>query len=138
MGNYVEINDILQITEEQGFPSDLFNVENYQKGYSIDIESIKSREFNFSNKDGHRIYGMGTRIYLVQNINDKWVFWGKVQITAQTVKKVTADNYDSDNWDPKDSKNFETSGSYKIIEIFEPQYQIDFTKNESIKNKSYF
>jgi len=46
MGNYVEVNDALQITEEQGFPVDMFNLNSHRKNPVTlpDVEDTNSED----------------------------------------------------------------------------------------------
>ena len=132
MGSSIEINDTLQITTDQGFPADILNLEKHLEN-PIKLEDIKDNKFLFSKKENARIFQLDpVRIYLVQNINSKWLFWGKALIQTQTIaKKVNADG----SWT---SGNWETNGVFQILEIYEPNYQREFTKRESPAGKSYF
>jgi len=125
MGSYVELNDTLQITSEQGFPAEILNLEKHKKE-PIKLSDVRDQIFEFYDKDGARIYhSYPTRCYLVHNIDGKWLYWGKIFIIEQTIK---VDN----------SGNKKTSGKYRIIKIYEPRYQEEFTKNESPEGDSYF
>jgi hypothetical protein len=67
----------------------------------------------------------------VQNIDGKWLFWGKVYIQSQTItKKIEADGSWKGNW--------VTSGTYKVVDVYEPEYQKTFTIRESLPGASYF
>ncbi|MFH1188976.1 MAG: hypothetical protein V1652_04000 [bacterium] len=66
-----------------------------------------------------------TRCFLVQNINGKWLYWGKVLIIEQTIQGNSKETHT-------------TSGKYKIIEIYDPEYQVQITKHESPDGLSYF
>ena len=132
MGSFLEINDTLQITTEQGFPADLLNLERHLKE-PITIDVVKGRVFSFTKKSGARIFHLDpVRVYLVHSLDGKWLFWGKILIQSQGIaKKLDAkDKWVEDSW--------ETSGTYIISEIFEPQYQELFTRRESRKGFSYF
>jgi hypothetical protein len=125
MGSLIEINDTLQITNEQGFPAGILDLKKHIKN-PIKIEEVKDKIFEFHDKSKARIYhSPPTRCFLVHNINDKWLYWGKILIIEQTIKGDSKENQT-------------TSGKYKIIEIYEPKYQKDFTKRESPKGLSYF
>ena len=54
MGSYIETNDTLQITREQGFPNEL----NYEKHKlnPYKAEDFKDRIFEFKDKPNIRIY----------------------------------------------------------------------------------
>lgn len=124
MGGYIETNDTLQITTEQGFPEDILNLKKHQES-PIKIEDIKDKIFEFQDKPNARIFQQApNRNFLVHNINGKWLYWGKIIIIEQTIR-----------WDGK--KSF-TSGKYKIIDIYDLEYQKQITINETNKCKSYF
>jgi hypothetical protein len=132
MGTNVELNDTLLITEAQGFPANLLNRDKHVQN-PIAQKSLDQQEFKFDDKDGARIFHLDpVRVYLVENINGKWLFWGKAFIVNQTIsKKLGA----SGEWKPGD---WVTSGTYKIVEIFEPEYQEAFTRRECPPGKSFF
>jgi hypothetical protein len=60
------------------------------------------------------------------------LFWGKALIQTQTISKKLDDN---GKWT---TGLWETGGSYRILEIYEPTYQKMFTKMESPAGKSIF
>ena len=100
MGGYIETNDILQITTEQGFPENILNLEKHQKS-PITIKDVKDKVFEFKDKSNARIFQQApTRNFLVHNIDGKWLYLGKILIIEQTIR-----------WDGKQSF---TSGKYKI------------------------
>lgn len=130
MGTSVELNDTLLITEAQGFPSKLLSRESHVHS-PVKQDALSAQEFKFSNKDGARIFHLDpVRVYLVENIDGKWLFWGKAFVVSQTIeKKLDANKQWSGQWI--------TSGTFKIVEVFEPDYQEAFTKRESPPGKSY-
>jgi len=122
MGGYIEINDTLQITTKQGFPEERLNLEKHQKS-PITLDDVKDKIFEFYDKSNARIYHVPpTRNFLVHNIDGKWIFWGKILIIEQTIKS--------------EGEKHITSGKYKIIKIYDPEYQKQVTINES--DSSYF
>jgi hypothetical protein len=124
MGGLIKFNDTLAITVEQGFPADILNIEKHQVS-PVKLEDVKDKIFEFHSKASARIYQPApTRVFLVQNIDGKWLSWGKIIIIEQTI-----------TW--KDEKHT-TSGKYKIIYLNNPEYQKIITKNESPEGKSYF
>ena len=125
MGSNIELNDTLQITTEQGFPSGVLDLEKH-KSNPITLDDVKDKTFEFHDKSGARIYHTHpTRCFLVHNIDGKWLFWGKIIMLEQTIKGEKQETQT-------------TSGKYKIIEIYEPEYQEQITKHESPEGKSYF
>ncbi len=124
MGGFIETNDTLQITAEQGFPADVLDLEKHKKK-PITLDDVKDIVFEFHDKPNARIYHPPPcRIFLAHNIDAKWLFWGKVLIVEQTIK-----------WDGEKSI---TSGKFRIIAVYDPEYQEQITKNESPEGKSYF
>jgi|GEM_PF-2086608 len=74
MGSYIEINDTLQITNEQGFPKELVYKKHLEKNFTP--EDFKEKIFEFKDKPNIRIYHMPpVRNFLVQNIDGKWLYW---------------------------------------------------------------
>ncbi len=103
MGSYIEINDTLQITKEQGFPVELNWKQHLKNPYTA--EQFKDKVFEFKNKSNIRNYQMPpVRNFLVENINGKWLYWGLVHVIE--VKH--------------DYINKTTSGKFKIIYINTP------------------
>ena len=104
MGSFIEINDTLQIGKEQGFPEEL-DIDSHLKNlYTLD--SYKDKVFKFSNKSGIRFYLQPpVRVFLVENINGKWLYWGLAHILSIT----------------HDYMKKTTSGEYKIIYLNTPE-----------------
>lgn len=104
MGSTIEINDTLQITKEQGFPKDLDFHTHLVNPYNI--EDFKEREFQFQDKDNIRVFqSPPVRVFLAQNIDGKWIYWGLCQILEVTCDYV----------------NKTTSGKFKIIHFYSPE-----------------
>lgn len=103
MGSFIEINDTLQLTREQGFPAELDLTVHLKKPYTA--ASFKGRVFEFKGKKGIRIYKMPpVRNFLVENRDGKWVYWGLAHIVEIT----------------HDCVNAVTSGKFRIIYINTP------------------
>ena len=104
MGSYIEVNDTLQITKEQGFPEQLKIEEHLEKPFRA--EDFQDFIFEFKNKPNVRIYHRPpVRNFLVENVDGKWIYWGLVHIVE--VKH--------------DYINETTSGKFKIIYINTPE-----------------
>ena len=104
MGSFIETNDTLQITREQGFPKGL-DLEKHLKN-PIKTEDFSNKIFEFKNKDGIRVYhAVPVRNFLVENVGGKWIYWGLVHILEST----------------HDLVNKTTSGKFKIIYINTPE-----------------
>jgi hypothetical protein len=132
MGSLVEINDTLQITVEQGFPAELLDIEKHRKN-PVRLEDVANRTFEFRNKPGVRIFQSDpVRVYYVHNINGKWLFWGRVLIQSQSIGKLLAPD---GSWKEGD---WVTSGTYRIIDIYAPDYQELFTRHEAPPGRNYF
>ena len=132
MGSFVQINDTLELTTEQGFPSDLLDLKKHLKK-PITLADVQKTIFEFKNKPAARIFQLDpVRVYYVHNINGKWLFWGRVFIQSETIYK----NVDAKgNWKEGD---WLTSGTYKIIDVYDPQYQKMFTLHEAPPGKNFF
>ncbi len=101
----IEFNDTLQITTEQGFPKEL-DLEAHLRE-PLTAEDFKGRVFVFYDKPNMRIYHPApVRVFLVHNINGKWLHWGKAHVVEQTINAETQT----------------TSGKYKIVQIYEPNF----------------
>ena len=104
MGSFIEINDTLQLTTEQGFPSELDYTRHMNHPFTA--KDFKGRVFGFKGKPNIRIYKLPpVRNFLAQNIDGKWLYWGFVHVI-----EVTHDNI-----------NQTTSGKFKIIYINTPE-----------------
>ncbi len=122
MGSNIELNDTLQITSEQGFPTSILDIKKH-KSSPITFDQVKDTIFEFNNKSGARIFHIPpTRCFLVHNIDGKWLYWGKILMLEQTINSTTNT----------------TSGKYKVIELYNPKYQEQITKHECPEGKSYF
>jgi hypothetical protein len=130
MGTKIEFNDTLVLTLDQGFPAEIFNFSEHIKK-PILAETHKDRKFRFQ-KDEARLFHLDpVRVFLVQNIDGKWLHWGHVLIQSQTIEKV----FDAQgNWHDE----WITSGTFKVTKIHTPDYQRLVTVNESPANKSLF
>jgi len=104
MGSFIEINDTLQLTKEQGFPAELNLEQHLKKSYSA--KDFKGKVFEFKDKPSVRLYQTPpVRNFLVENKNGKWIYWGLVHMIE--VKH--------------DYVNKTTSGKFKIIYINTPE-----------------
>jgi hypothetical protein len=104
MGSNIEINDTLQITKEQGFPQELEIQKHLKTAFTA--EQFEGKIFSFSNKPDLRIFqAPPVRVFLVENKDSKWIYWGLahiLEITHDYVKKTT-------------------SGKFKVIYINSPE-----------------
>jgi hypothetical protein len=103
MGSFIEINDTLQLSSEQGFPMELDYEKHKIKPFVA--SDFEGRLFEFKDKPKVRVYKLPpVRNFLVQNIDGKWLYWGLVHIT-----EVVHDNIKQT-----------TSGKFKLIYIYTP------------------
>jgi len=104
MGSFIEINDTLQISKEQGFPEELDYEKHKIKPFQD--SDFERKIFEFKNKPKVRIYKLPpVRNFLVQNIDGKWLYWGLIHVL-----EVVHDNVKQT-----------TSGKFKIIHIYSPE-----------------
>ncbi len=123
MGSFIEINDTLQLTTDQGFPKELDYEKHKLSPFTAD--KFKTKIFSFKDKPKVRIYQLPPiRNFLVQNIDGKWLYWGLVHIIETT----------------HDNLNQTTSGKFKITYIYTPEEMkyahrlIDRTKETDFLN----
>ncbi len=132
MGSYLEINDTLQLTTEQGFPARLLDHAKHCKR-PVRLEAVAGRIFKFHDKPSARIFQLDpVRVYFVHNIGGKWLFWGRVFIQSLTITKKL------DSKGAWKEGEWITAGTYKIIDIYDPDYQKSFTSHEAPPDKNYF
>ena len=121
MGSYIELNDTLQITTEQGFPKELVLETHLKKPFKA--LDFKGKIFSFNNKPDMRIYPTPpTRVFLVHNIKGKWLYWGHCHIIEQTIHA--------------DTKT--TSGKFVITKIYTPEHQKAMSTIEVDPGKEFF
>ena len=131
MGTQVELNDTLQLTVEQGFPIDILDLKKHREK-PVHARDLAGKIFEFKFKEDARIFHLDpVRVFLVQNIGGKWLFWGHALIQRQEIKKRNpGETWKAGEW--------ETSGSFSIKQIYPPELQQSITLNESPPGKSYF
>lgn len=131
MGNFVEFNDTLQITTEQGFPADVLNLGEVNDTEAA-FQRVKDVLFSFSGKKRARVYHLDPIwIRLVHNIDGKWLFWGHAVIQSQEISKQIGP-------DGKWTGLWVTSGTYRIVRVFSKQEQEIVTRLESPEGAGYF
>ncbi|MEK6887690.1 MAG: hypothetical protein AABX14_01965 [Candidatus Aenigmatarchaeota archaeon] len=120
MGSFIEFNDTLQLTTEQGFPKELKLEKHIKKPFTI--KDFESRVFEFDKPNMRLYHPAPIRVFLVHNINGKWLYWGHSHIIEQTIHS--------------DTKT--TTGKFKIVKIYDPKYQEQVSRNETKKGCEYF
>ena len=140
MGCFYEINDTLLLTRDQGFPSDILSIERHRKN-PVTLKDVEGKIFSFKNKPAARAFQLDpVRVYFFESTeNGKWLGWGKVFIQSLTIerRKELAPS------DPKGPISFKaddwvTSGTFRFIELYEPEYQRIFTLHEAPRAWNYF
>ena len=119
MGSIIEINDTLKISNGRGFPKDL-RLEKYVDDPSEVANLFLGKEFEFWNNDERLYHRPPTPVFLVEEINGKWLYWGRAEVREQTIRRGM------------------TSGNYRIIQLFDPEFQKQATIELSPRGKSYF
>lgn len=144
MGSYLEINDTLQITTEQGFPARLLDRDRHVRK-PIQVEDLKDRIFRFDGKSGARIFQLDpVRVFLVHNIDGKWLAWGHVVIVEQTIRKAPPKPTPAPSKGAKKASNLSdpsdwvTAGKFRVVKIYDPEYQELFTRRDTPPGMSYF
>lgn len=140
MGTMIEINDTLQLTTSQGFPASLLNLAKHRKK-PVELEAVADRIFEFKDKPSARMFQLDpVRVYYVHNIDGKWLFWGRVLIQTLSIRKNR--NADGTPIVPGTKSDppaeWLTSGTYKIMDIYPPDYQEAFTRHEAPPDRNYF
>lgn len=123
MGSYIELNDTLQITTEQGFPKELDLKKHLKKPFTVD--DFKGRVFSFKDKSNARMYHTPPcRVFLVHNIDGKWLYWGHCLVIEQTIH---AENPEKPT----------TSGKFVITKIYDPEHMRAMSKIEVNPGKEF-
>jgi hypothetical protein len=138
MGCSYELNDTLLLSADQGFPEEYFNYKEHLKDPSK-AKSMEGRVFQFFNKRTARAFQLDpVRVFFFQNTDEgKWLAWGKVLIQSLHIEHV-GHTVDKDNLIKFQPTDWMTSGSYKILEVYDPEYQKAFTQHEAPSQWNFF
>ena len=118
MGSTLEFNDALKISKDRGFPKEL-TLENHQfNPYSSSM--ILGKTFEFWNNDARYYHQPPVRLFLVEEIEGKWLYWGHCLVLEQSIR---------------DGKTY---GIFTVTKLYRPNYQKKVTIEESPKGKSFF
>ncbi len=120
MGSLIELNDTLAITKSQGFPEVLDLDLHREKPFNA--RDFEGKVFSFHKHDERLYHRAPTRVFLVEVVDGKWIYWGHALVLEQTIH----------------TDGHSTSGKFKIQKVYDPEYQKFATKNESPAGKSYF
>lgn len=95
MASFIELNDTLQITKEQGFPDELDL--KLHLADPLKTEDFAGKIFEFHDKPEIRVYAVPpVRNFLVENRDGKWIYWGQCHIletTCDYVRKTTSGKF---------------------------------------------
>ncbi len=91
----------------------------------IPVSAVEGKTFEFYGKLGARFFHTPpTRCFLVEDIDGKWLHWGKIFMLEQTIRGAS-------------EAERTTAGKYIIVELYDPEYQKLVTKRESPQGKSF-
>ena len=138
MGCSYELNDTLLLTSKQGFPADVFDYEKHIKK-PITTKDVEGKIFEFKNKPAARAFQLDpVRVFFFQNTPEgKWLAWGKVLIQSLHIEHV-GHTVDPDNAIKFQPGDWMTSGTYTVLEVYEPEYQKAFTLHEAPEQWNFF
>jgi hypothetical protein len=77
-------------------------------------------------------------VYFVENtVEGKWLVWGKAFIESLTIEhvKTTVNPNNAIQFQPGD---WMTSGTFKVVEVYDPDYQRVFTTHETPAAWNFF
>ena len=140
MGCFYEINDTLLLNKDQGFPSDILEIKRHQKN-PVTLKDVEGKIFSFKNKSAARNFQLDpVRVYFFEFTADKkWLGWGRILIQSLTIERKKGLPPSNPAKDVKFKEDdWVTSGTYRFLEIYEPEYQKIFTLREAPKESSYF
>ena len=138
MGSILEINDTLEITTEQGFPESFFNLERHRQN-PITTDEVKDMVFEFCGKTGPRFFHLDpVRVYWYHNIDGRWLAWGQIVMQEQTISRNPEYTEHEGAINVSDPEQWVTSGKYKVLKIYDPEYQEEFTRKDLPPSLSYF
>ena len=138
MGCFYELNDTLLLTADQGFPSDVFDYARHVAN-PVTLKDVENRVFQFKGKPAARAYQLDpVRVFLFERTsNDKWLAWGEVLIQSVEIEHVK-ESHTAGNAIAFQSGDWMTSGTFKILKVYDPEYQRIFTMNEAPSAWNFF
>jgi len=138
VGSILEFNDSLQLTTEQGFPADIFDLAKHRAN-PVTLDQVQGRVFTFKDKPRPRFFHLDpVRIYWFHNINGLWLAWGQIVVHQQTISRNPNPPPHQGPPNVSDPEQWVTGGEYTILKIYDPDYQEQFTRNETPPDLSYF
>ncbi len=111
MGSFIELNDTLRISKEQGFPAELEIEKHLRDPYTF--ADVEGKVYEFKAKEKIRLYQQPpVRNFLVEDVNGKWLYWGLCYILEIT----------------HDYEKGVTRGKYKIVRLNTPEEMLQHFK----------
>jgi len=130
VGSILEINDSLQLTTGQGFPVGIFNLERHRAN-PITLDEVGDCLFSFQGKPGPRFFHLDpVRVFWFHNLEGRWLAWGHVVIQEQTISRNPAASSHGSAINVSDPAQWVTSGTYRVAQVYDPEYQRAFTRND--------
>jgi hypothetical protein len=138
MGCAYELNDTLLLTKDQGFPDEIFNYERHIRN-PVTLDDVKDRIFHFRGKPAARAFQLDpVRVFFFENTpDDKWLAWGEVLIQSVTIEHVKV-SHTPGNAIAFQPGDWVTSGTFRMLKVYDPEYQRIFTRNEAPPAWDYF
>lgn len=142
MGTIIDLNDTLELTDAQGFPFDVFNLERHLRS-PITLDDVAGRLFKFHGKAKPRIFQLDpVRVFFYHNLPDKngdtkWLAWGEVLIQSLHIEKNPEVAHQSKR-NESDPNQWVTGGTYTILKVYDPDYQRIATQHQTPQGFNYF
>ena len=138
MGSILEINDSLQLTTAQGFPADIFDLERHRAN-PITLDQVGDRLFTFEGKPRPRFFHLDpVRVFWFHNLGGRWLAWGHVVIQQQSISRNPDAPPHTGDVNVSDADQWVTGGTYRVAQIYDPDYQRAFTTNDLPAELSFF
>ena len=96
--------------------------------------------FKFSEKPAARAFQLDPVrcMFFERTDNDKWLAWGHIAIQSLHIEHKPKKAPDPNNPISFNPDDWVTSGTYKVIEVYDPEYQRIFTEHEAPAAWNFF
>ena len=78
------------------------------------------------------------RVYWYHNIGGRWLVWGQIVMQEQTITRNPTFKAHQGAVNVSDPGQWVTNGRYKVLKIYDPKYQEEFTRNDLPPELSFF